>query len=127
MEGSHDVRVLETHRHFRLALEAEQHVGVAAFGGWQDLDGDDMTQAMGRLEDAGHPPLADQVEQLVMVEEEMRLADRQLLPLVRSDVMIFGQPAEKAIALARRRPIFHPPPLLVRRLDLRRLEQPAAA
>ena len=94
LEGADDVGVLELHGQPGLALEAAERFRVLGLGRRQHLDGDDLAELVDRLVDAGHAALADAVEDLVVVEEEVvGLAAQQQVRLVLGEVLVGDQPA----------------------------------
>lgn len=96
VKGADDVEVLEPHRHACLALEASQELRVRRLRRRQQLDGHDVARNVRRLEHPRHPPLADQLQQPVVVEEQLvRLADQQLLGLIAGQIMAGHQPLDE--------------------------------
>ncbi len=91
-----DVGVLETQGHARFALKAPQELRVLGLGGRQNLDGHHLAQVMLRLVNPRHSPLAEPVENFVLVEEKIvRVPLGQENGLVFSDVLVGHQPFGK--------------------------------
>ena len=71
LERADHVRVVELRQQSGFALEAAEDVRALRPRRGQDLQGDDLAEAVDGLVNAAHLPLADAVEDLVPAEEEV--------------------------------------------------------
>jgi hypothetical protein len=118
--------VLEALRQPGLALEAGEQLRVLGLGRRQHLDGHHLAEVVDRLVDAGHPPPADPLEDLVLVEEQLAaVAAAQDADLVLGHVAVGHQPAGE-VGQVRVRVLRLAQPALPQGADLLGAQQAAA-